>query len=232
MQPFPNRSFVMIDILLVEDNTNDEELTVHALDRQSFAKNIQVVHDGAEALEYLFCTGGYANRQSENPKLVLLDLKLPSIDGIDVLRQIRADPRTQFVPVVVFTSSNDDLHIFKSYALGANSYIVKPGDVDQFNKAINHLAFYWLVLNRQPVHMPSEKPLSAAVIGDQIAIIPTPPSDVQEIQTVDDVGPVVIGTEAGLVFAKASGVSLNDGSNYAVIATDEHRAALKEKASR
>jgi two-component system, response regulator len=227
------------DMLLAENNADDEVLTLQALNKLDFAKDIHVVRDGAEVLDYLFCSGIYAQRGFENPKLILLHLNLPLLDGIEVLRRIRSDLRTSLVPVVIFTSSDGAVDITKAYAAGANSYIVKPVDIDEFNQAVQRIAIYWMVLNWQPVHtiasvtdMPAEKPLSSAVVGDQIVILPTPPSDVQEIQTVNDVGPIVIGTEEGLVFAKASGVSLNDGSHYAVIATDEHRAALKEKAKK
>lgn len=157
----------MVDILLIEDDTKDEALTVSALDRHGSAKNIKVVHDGAAALEYLFCTGEYADRQSENPRLILIDLKLPEVHGIEVLRKIRAEPRTRFIPTVVFTASNEESDTVEAYDLGVNSYIVKPGDVAQFNKTVDRIAHYWLVINRQPVHTiePTIGRYSAALFG-------------------------------------------------------------------
>ena len=110
-----------------------------------------MVRDGAEALEYIFCTGAYADRTIENPKVILLDLKLPLVDGIEVLRQIRSDPRTRLIPVVVLTSSSEDRDVIETYELGVNSYIVKPVDFDQFNEVAKHLGYYWLLLNRQPL---------------------------------------------------------------------------------
>src|SRR6202040_489046 len=115
-----------VEILMVEDNANDEMLALHAFQRNKIANKVYVVRDGAEALEYIFCTGAYAERRIENPKVILLDLKLPLVDGIEVLRQIRSDPRTRLVPVVVLTSSNEERDIVETYQLGVNSYIVKP----------------------------------------------------------------------------------------------------------
>jgi two-component system response regulator len=139
-----------VEILLVEDNANDEKLALHAFTRQKIANHIHVVRDGAEALEYISCTGAYADRRIENPKVILLDLKLPLVDGLEVLRQIRNDPRTRFVPVVVLTSSNEERDIVDAYRLGVNSYIVKPVDFEQFNEVAKYLGYYWLLLNRQP----------------------------------------------------------------------------------
>jgi two-component system response regulator len=139
-----------VEILLVEDNPNDESLALHAFKRQKIVNKIHVVRDGAEALEFVFCTGAYALRKSENPKVILLDLKLPKIDGVEVLRQIRADPRTRLIPVVALTTSNVQRDIVETYKLGVNSYIVKPVDFDQFNEVAKHLGYYWLLLNRQP----------------------------------------------------------------------------------
>ena len=138
------------EILLVEDNSNDEMLALHAFKRQKVANDVHVVRDGAEALEYIFCAGAYADRKIENPTVILLDLKLPFVDGIEVLRQIRADPRTKLIPVVVLTSSNEERDVVEAYKLGANSYIVKPVDFDQFNAIARELGYYWLLLNRQP----------------------------------------------------------------------------------
>jgi two-component system, response regulator len=139
-----------VEILLVEDNPNDEMLAMHAFTKQKIANRIQVVRDGAEALDFVFGVGEYADRRNENPKVILLDLKLPKIDGIEVLRQIRSDPRTRLIPVVVLTSSNEQRDIVEAYQLGVNSYIVKPVDFEQFNEVAKHLGYYWLLLNRQP----------------------------------------------------------------------------------
>jgi two-component system response regulator len=140
-----------VEILLVEDNPNDELLALHAFASQKIANKIHVVRDGAEALEYIFCIGSYADRGIANPKLVLLDLKLPLVDGMEVLRQIRADARTALIPVVILTSSAEERDVVEGYQLGVNSYIVKPVDFEQFNEVTKHLGYYWLLLNRQPV---------------------------------------------------------------------------------
>ena len=139
-----------VEILLVEDNPNDEKLALLAFKRQNIANIVHVVRDGAEALEYVFCTGAYADRAIENPRVILLDLKLPLVDGIEVLRQIRGNPKTRLIPVVVLTSSNEERDIVGAYKLGVNSYIVKPVDFNQFNEVAKHLGYYWLLLNRQP----------------------------------------------------------------------------------
>ncbi len=154
-----------VEILLVEDNANDEMLALHAFKRQKIANSVHVVRDGAEALEYIFCTGSYADRRIENPKVILLDLKLPKVDGIEVLRKIRNDPRTQFVPVVVLTSSSEECDIVETYRLGVNSYIVKPVDFEQFNEVAKHLGFYWLLLNRQPTSVCGSSPESTTLTG-------------------------------------------------------------------
>jgi two-component system response regulator len=139
-----------VDILLVEDNASDAELALHALKKNDPGYKIKLVRDGAEALEFIFCTGPYADRFIEHlPKLILLDLKLPKVDGLEVLEQVKNDSRTKTIPVVVLTSSQEDRDILKSYQLGANSYIVKPIDFDRFNEAVNHLVRYWLLLNQQ-----------------------------------------------------------------------------------
>ena len=139
-----------IEILLVEDNPNDEMLALHAFARQKIVNKVHVVRDGAEALEFIFCTGAYADRRIENPKLILLDLKLPLIDGIEVLRQIRNDQRTRMIPVVALTSSSEERDIAETYKLGVNSYICKPVDFEQFNEVVKSLGYYWMLLNRQP----------------------------------------------------------------------------------
>ena len=139
-----------VEILLVEGNATDEVLALHAFKRQNVVNTMHVVRDGAEALEYIFCTGAYADRRIENPKVVLLDLKLPLVDGLEVLRRIRRDPRTRLTPVVVLTSSSEERDIVDAYSLGANSYIVKLVDFEQFNVVAKSLGYYWLILNRQP----------------------------------------------------------------------------------
>jgi CheY-like chemotaxis protein len=140
-----------VEILLVEDNPNDVELTLQALRASHLANEIKVVRDGAEALDFIMCRGPYADRDINNgPKVILLDLKLPKVDGIEVLRQTKADPRTKMIPIVVLTSSTQDKDIVDSYQLGVNSYIAKPVDFQQFTESVNHLGLYWLVYNRSP----------------------------------------------------------------------------------
>ena len=140
-----------IEILLVEDNPNDEELTLYALKRNNISNHIRVVRDGAEALEYLFCTGPYAHREINNPpKVVLLDLKLPKVDGLEVLKKIKADACTRTIPVVMLTSSREERDIIESYQLGVNSYIVKPVDFEQFTEVVRQLGLYWMLLNQTP----------------------------------------------------------------------------------
>ena len=138
-------------ILLVEDNDDDVELTLRALRRNRVANRVDVVRDGAEALDYLFATGSYAGRDvRDTPNLVLLDLKLPKVGGLEVLERLRADARTRRLPVVILTSSNVESDLARSYDLGANSYIRKPVDFTQFMEAVNQLGLYWLVLNEAP----------------------------------------------------------------------------------
>ena len=141
----------IVEILLVEDNPNDVELTLHALKKHNLANRLHVVHDGAEALDFIFATGAYADRRVENPKVILLDLKLPKVDGLEVLRRIRHDPRTAQVPIVVLTSSLEDRDLTDSYKAGVNSYIVKPVDWEQFTSAVQQVGLYWLLLNQPPV---------------------------------------------------------------------------------
>ena len=138
------------EILLVEDNPNDVELTLHAFRRHKLEELVHVVRDGAEALDYVFRTGTYAERPGNGPKVVLLDLKLPRVDGLEVLRRLRQDPRTRHLPVVVLTSSYDERDVLESYNVGANSYIVKPVDFTQFTEAMRTLNLYWVLLNRLP----------------------------------------------------------------------------------
>ena len=136
-------------ILLVEDNPDDEALTLRALDKNNLSTAVMVAHDGAEALDYLFGTGAYADRDtSMTPRVILLDLKLPKVDGLEVLRRLRTDVRTRHLPVVILTSSDEEQDIIDSYSLGANSYIRKPVDFAQFNEAVRQLKQYWLLLNK------------------------------------------------------------------------------------
>jgi CheY-like chemotaxis protein len=138
-------------ILLVEDNADDEALTLRAFKKSNLRNEVIVVRDGAEALDYLFGTGDFEGRDlSVMPHLILLDLKLPKIDGLEVLRQLRADPRTKLLPVVILTSSKEQEDLISGYSLGANSYVRKPIDFNQFIEAIQHLGLYWLVLNEFP----------------------------------------------------------------------------------
>jgi two-component system response regulator len=143
----------MIDksILLVEDNPDDVELTLRALKKNHIANEVVVARDGEEALEYLTATGKYEGRSLVDvPQVILLDLKLPKISGLEVLRVLRADPRMRLLPVVILTSSSEELDIVASYQLGANSYIRKPVDFNQFMEAVRQLGLYWLVLNQTP----------------------------------------------------------------------------------
>jgi DNA-binding response OmpR family regulator len=138
-------------ILLVEDNASDEELTLLALSRSNVANKVIVTRDGAEALDYLRGQGVYAGRDTrELPQLVLLDLNLPKVSGMDVLRAIRADDRMKLLPVVILTSSKEEIDLVGGYASGANSYVVKPVDFRQFSQAVGHLGLYWLVVNQPP----------------------------------------------------------------------------------
>ncbi len=138
-------------ILLVEDNPDDEALTLRALKKNNILNEVVVARDGVEALDYLFGTGTHAGRDvSDAPPVVLLDLKLPKIDGLEVLRRLRADARTRLQPVVILTTSNEDRDVISSYELGANSYIRKPVDFSEFIEAVRQLGLYWLVLNISP----------------------------------------------------------------------------------
>lgn len=140
-----------LQILLVEDNLNDVELTLRALEKHHLANKVFVVHDGAEALDFLFCIGNYVDRQaSTDPRVVFLDLKLPKVDGLEVLHAMRNDDRTKLLPVVMLTSSEEEQDIVESYQLGVNSYIVKPIGFENFARSVAELGFYWLVLNKPP----------------------------------------------------------------------------------
>lgn len=138
-------------ILLVEDNADDEALTLRALKKNNIGNKVVVVRDGAEALDFLLCTGAYAERDPrDKPQVILLDLKLPKVDGMEVLRRIRADASTRTLPVVILTSSKEEQDVFNSYLIGVNSYVRKPVDFVQFVEAIRQLGLYWLVLNEAP----------------------------------------------------------------------------------
>lgn len=138
-------------ILLVEDNPDDEALTLRALKKNNIRNKVVVAHDGSEALDFLFCTGVYADRDPKDlPQVILLDLKLPKVDGLEVLRRIRADERTSLLPVVILTSSKEEQDMVQSYKNGANSYVRKPVDFNQFVEAAHQLGLYWLILNEVP----------------------------------------------------------------------------------
>ncbi len=140
-----------VEILLVEDNPTDAELATLALREHKLANKLVWVKDGAEALDFLFATGAYAGRNVNGyPKVVLLDLRLPKIDGLEVLRRLKSDERTKRIPVVVVTSSKEDRDVVASYDLGVNSYISKPVDFDEFSKVVSELGLYWLLINRPP----------------------------------------------------------------------------------
>jgi len=140
-----------VEILLVEDNPQDLELTLRALSKAKITNRIQTARDGAEALDFIFGTGEHAGRNIEDvPKVILLDLKLPKVDGLEVLKRIKADPRTRIIPVVILTSSKEQRDVIESYHLGVNSYIVKPVNFDGFANAVKDLGFYWLLLNQPP----------------------------------------------------------------------------------
>ena len=140
-----------VEILLVKDNLDDVELTLHALHQERLANHIEVVRDGEEALDFLFCRGPYAQRSFEQaPRVVLLDLKLPKVEGMEVLRGIKKDPHTKAIPVVVLTASREESDMANGYHLGANGYVQKPVDFDSFRNVVKHLGLYWLVVNEPP----------------------------------------------------------------------------------
>ena len=140
-----------VEILLVEDNPSDVELTLHALRHNNIANRIHVTRDGEEALDFIFCRGPYATRSLERPpRLILLYLKLPKVDGLEVLRQLKTDPRTRRIPVVILTASREEKDLVKGYENGVNSYIQKPVDFDQFRDIVKSLGLYWLLINEPP----------------------------------------------------------------------------------
>ena len=140
-----------IEILLVEDNPEDRELALRALRKANLANHIEVARDGAEALEFIFCEGPHSARKIEDaPKVILLDLKLPKVDGLEVLRRVKGDPRTRAIPVVVLTSSKEQNDVVESYHLGVNSYVVKPVNFERFVETVQQLGMYWLLLNQPP----------------------------------------------------------------------------------
>lgn len=144
-----------LDILLVEDNQDDIDLALHALRREKLANSIFVARDGEEALDFLFCRGAFAQRSFDHPpKLVLLDLKVPKVDGMEVLKQVKSDPRTKTIPVVILTSSKEERDLVVTAHQGANSYIQKPVDFDQFRETVKSVGLYWLVINHSaPVNV-------------------------------------------------------------------------------
>ncbi|MCW3126874.1 MAG: two-component system response regulator [Bacteroidetes bacterium] len=141
-----------VDILLVEDNPYEAKLTMMSLEEQNLSKNIFHVDDGAEALDFIFCTGQYADRgRDNNPKMILLDLNMPKIGGLEVLRRIKSDDRTKSIPIIILSSSKEDSDLVTSYMLGVNSYVVKPVEFDTFTKAISDIGSYWMLLNESSV---------------------------------------------------------------------------------
>lgn len=141
----------IVEILLVEDNPDDIELTIRALRKSNLSNHIAIARDGAEAIDYIFCEGEYADRRIEDtPRLIMLDLKLPKVDGLEVLRRIKTDERTKSIPVVVLTSSQEQSDVIRSYDLGVNSYVVKPVNFESFSEAVQRLGLYWLLLNQPP----------------------------------------------------------------------------------
>jgi len=141
-----------VEILLVEDNPNDVELTLRALKKHNLTNRIHVVTDGVQALDFIFAEGEYAGRVNKtNPKVILLDLKLPKLDGLEVLKRVKSDEHTKVIPVVVLTCSREERDLLQSYKLGANSYLVKPVDFDKFMECVADLGLYWLLLNQPPL---------------------------------------------------------------------------------
>jgi two-component system, response regulator len=141
----------IVEILLVEDNPSDAELTLHALKKSKLANQIQLVRDGEEALDFLFCRGSYSDRRFDRaPRVILLDLKLPKVDGLQVLDHVKSDPRTRAIPIIILTSSKEERDLVKGYQLGVNSYIQKPVNFSEFQRVVEQLGMYWLLVNSKP----------------------------------------------------------------------------------
>jgi two-component system, response regulator len=159
-----------VEILLVEDNPNDLKLALHAFRTHNLANHVQVARDGAEALEFIFGTGRFEGRRLEQgPRVILLDLKLPLVDGIEVLRRVKTDPRTRNIPIVIMTSSQEERDLASSYALGGNSYIVKPVDFDKFTEVVRQLGYYWLLINKCATHLVSPEPAGVEAVVDAVS---------------------------------------------------------------
>ncbi len=144
------KEYEPVEILLVEDNPQDAEITLRALKRANLANNVQWLKDGEAALEFVFSQGPYEDRPTPNPRVMLLDIKMPKVDGIEVLKRIKADPRTRAIPVVMLTSSAEESDLVRSYDLGVNSYLVKPVDFQRFSEEVTRLGYYWVAMNRMP----------------------------------------------------------------------------------
>jgi two-component system response regulator len=164
-----------IEILLIEDNPSDAELAIRELRRHKFANRIHLIGDGAEALDFIFCRGAYQHRSFYRPpKLILLDMKLPKVDGLQILAAIKQDVRTQAIPVVIMTSSSEQRDLIESYKLGANAYIQKPVDFDEFRRVIEHIGMFWLAVNRSPppevfgVTEPNVIPSAVPIVTQQV----------------------------------------------------------------
>lgn len=143
-------NYQQVEILLVEDSAADAEMTMRTLKRRGIANSVEWVKDGVEALDYLFCRGGYAERGNGAPKMVMLDLKMPRLDGLQVLREMKQDPRTQAIPVVMMTSSREEGDLLASYRLGVNSFVVKPVDFAEFAETVSQVGMYWMIANQVP----------------------------------------------------------------------------------
>ncbi|MGC4036686.1 MAG: response regulator [Chitinophagaceae bacterium] len=140
-----------VEILFIEDNPHEAELTILSLKKHNLGNKLKHIDDGADALDFIFSKGAYADEISPEPKLIILDLKLPKIDGLEILRQLKADDKTKKIPVVVLTSSQEEKDVIESYRLGVNSYIVKPVNFESFGKAVAELGLYWVILNHRPI---------------------------------------------------------------------------------
>src|SRR5665213_2819012 len=145
-----NEEYEPVEILLVEDNPQDAEISLRALTRANFANHVRWLKDGEEALEFLFSEGPYETKPPPRPRVMLLDIKMPKVDGIEVLRRIKADPRTRSIPVVMLTSSNEESDLVRSYDLGVNSYLVKPVDFQRFSEEVTRIGYYWVAMNQLP----------------------------------------------------------------------------------